>query len=32
MSDESMKGEYEKYVKAMAVATKNLVETAKIEI
>ncbi len=28
MSDESMKGEYEKYVKAMAVATKNLVETA----
>jgi hypothetical protein len=29
MSDESMKGEYEKYVKAMAVATKNLVETAK---
>jgi len=29
MSDESMKGEYEKYVKALAVATKNLVETAK---
>ncbi len=29
MSDESMKGEYEKYVKAMTVATKNLVETAK---
>ncbi len=29
MSDESMKGEYEKYVKSLAVATKNLVETAK---
>lgn len=31
MPDESMKGEYEKYVKAIAAATKNLVETAKNE-